>query len=780
MRIDSNAHHFVDEQNRTRIFHGLNVVFKQPPFVPQADAWDADFSFSEEDARDLRRWGFNVIRLGVLWAGTFPAHPHVPDPGYMQAVMKIIRICRAEGIHVIVDMHSDVLSRRFCGNGIPDWAVDIALDALGQHSSVGDFPTPQYKQSEFFDDAVLGAGSQAERLAEAVGARTATEVAKANAELYPKLHACLAHDFWGYYSSNATGGVVHALYSNMANLSDHFEEHWRAVAGHLKNDSAVLMYDIFNEPWPGASSGLALPLPAQWWLDADYSERGFYAAFHRRAQTAIREVDERHVVAMEPVDVNFWDRSLGRPDVKPGYEDRDALSWHSYCAFRPDWWLPRLICLTHHASMFASKAQHLRQFGGAAVLSEFGSLSSDPVNLQEIRRVSDYADDALMSTVYWQYKSYKDITSSGGYGGLSLYTDGELQEEKLRVLSRPYAQAIAGEPRIMFFDAETGVFVLEYTAKGAGSTEVHISRDLHYPDGFRVLSTAGIAVSQSEDSLLSVTHSDAAEGQAIAICIIPCPHESCSTDLSWYHPCGLRNRDFKWQHLLLFSSAALVYIAVWSSQGKPSSLRPDSGRYKVAPRSADAETQDTVSTADTETPRSSGARLLSDETHPPHPGTASTHQTESLSGAATLELLAFLVSAAALVSSAVLLHLPWHDELWRWLCWSLGIAALLHSTTIASGLRMPSLVAGFGGLPVLHRMSHLISDPFCNVGILLALLRPLLVVSLWLVYLQLAWKLSSQRRTSLGSEHARFSGGGDQQFKLCGAYCAEAGEGGGV
>ena len=28
------------------------------------------------------------------------------------------------GINVLLDMHQDVLSAKFCGEGIPDWAVD--------------------------------------------------------------------------------------------------------------------------------------------------------------------------------------------------------------------------------------------------------------------------------------------------------------------------------------------------------------------------------------------------------------------------------------------------------------------------------------------------------------------------------------------------------------------------------------------------------------------------------------------------------------------------------
>ena len=56
---------------------------------------------------------------------------------------------------------------------------------------------------------------------------------------------------------------------------------------------------------------------------------------------------------------------------------------------------------------------------GGSFLSEFGSLGSTPVELAEISRVVAIADEFLVSRFYWQYKNYKDITSSGGYSRLS-------------------------------------------------------------------------------------------------------------------------------------------------------------------------------------------------------------------------------------------------------------------------------------------------------------------------------------------------------------------------
>ena len=111
VKVDPATTHYVDSLGRVRIFHGLNVIFKQPPFVPSTEEWDVETSFSAQDAADLRRWGFNLIRLGVLWQGTFPASGASHDPAYIAAVQRIVALCEAEGIYVVMDMHSDVLNR---------------------------------------------------------------------------------------------------------------------------------------------------------------------------------------------------------------------------------------------------------------------------------------------------------------------------------------------------------------------------------------------------------------------------------------------------------------------------------------------------------------------------------------------------------------------------------------------------------------------------------------------------------------------------------------------
>ena len=61
-----------------------------------------------------------------------------------------------------------------------------------------------------------------------------------------------------------------------------------------------------------------------------------------------------------------------------------------------------------------------------------------------------------------EYKDYHDITSTGD-SGISLFPGGVLQEDKVRVLSRIYAEAVAGEVRTMKFHEEKSEFDLVYT-----------------------------------------------------------------------------------------------------------------------------------------------------------------------------------------------------------------------------------------------------------------------------------------------------------------------------
>ncbi len=54
IKVDTETGYFVDEFGRFRLFHGVNVIYKLAPYYPPIlDKFDADISFSEEDAKNL-------------------------------------------------------------------------------------------------------------------------------------------------------------------------------------------------------------------------------------------------------------------------------------------------------------------------------------------------------------------------------------------------------------------------------------------------------------------------------------------------------------------------------------------------------------------------------------------------------------------------------------------------------------------------------------------------------------------------------------------------------
>jgi endoglycosylceramidase len=107
---------FVDEHGRVVVLHGANVVFKHPPYLPDAD------QFGPEDAALMRDLGFNTVRLGFIWAGLEP-EPGNYDEAYLRRLVELTDMLGRHGLYVLIDSHQDVMSERFGGEGFPDWAV---------------------------------------------------------------------------------------------------------------------------------------------------------------------------------------------------------------------------------------------------------------------------------------------------------------------------------------------------------------------------------------------------------------------------------------------------------------------------------------------------------------------------------------------------------------------------------------------------------------------------------------------------------------------------------
>jgi endoglycosylceramidase len=189
-----------DTTGRVVVLHGLNQVYKVPPYEPSADG------FGDDDATFLAANGFDAMRVGVIWAAVEP-QPGVYDDAYLDSIAATVQTLAAHGIVSLLDFHQDLYSEEFQGEGAPAWAVQD-----------GGLPNPP-----------LGFPG--------------------NYLLNPaEWHV------WDQFWSNATA-------PDGIGLQDHYARMWAHVAARFVDDRAVAGYEVMNEPWPGTLGEIcAMPL----------------------------------------------------------------------------------------------------------------------------------------------------------------------------------------------------------------------------------------------------------------------------------------------------------------------------------------------------------------------------------------------------------------------------------------------------------------------------------------------------------------------------------------
>ena len=64
LKVNPETNRIEDEQGRERFFHGINIVIKTPPYIPEVNEFNPGNSLSEKDMTDMKEWGLNVVRLG--------------------------------------------------------------------------------------------------------------------------------------------------------------------------------------------------------------------------------------------------------------------------------------------------------------------------------------------------------------------------------------------------------------------------------------------------------------------------------------------------------------------------------------------------------------------------------------------------------------------------------------------------------------------------------------------------------------------------------------------
>jgi len=372
---------------------------------------------------------------------------------YLKLIKGVVDNLGAKGIFTILDPHQDVFNRKFCGEGVPDWAVfNQAI-------------TPQFPFPFAAPYPVDSHG-------------------------YPNLTDCYKINWAEYYFSAQVSEAFQNLYDDVNGIQKSFANFLKIVASQFNMTDSVLGYELMNEPWAGdiyRHPTLILP---------EEADRRNLEPMYRNLHAVIRQVDDNHILFFENTvnDIQGINGFSAGPGGK-SYNNRQAYSYHVYCYPDDPEGNPRNIveCDAIDDFLYATDMDNLKRLGCGGMLTEFGAMANATVAIESLTAMTSIADANLQSWCYWQFKFFNDITTQGP--GESFYIGDSLETTKVKALSRTYAQAVAGIPSEMFFDSTTSYFklVFQQDTTIAAPTVIFLNQQFYYPNGFTVTITPSSA-----------------------------------------------------------------------------------------------------------------------------------------------------------------------------------------------------------------------------------------------------------------------------------------------
>jgi endoglycosylceramidase len=457
----------IDRDGRTVLLHGVDLVYKVPPYEVEVQGTGPNVLTAPE-AQRMAQLGFNVVRLGIIWKGLEPGTDPINDPAicksgapgtsgsdqfsakrfnaYMDRLEATVSLLARYGISSLIDMHQDVYNEAFGGEGAPNWAV--CTDGI----------TPR-----------------------------------------PQRHV----DNWSVnYAGPGVGVAYDHFWENdvVGNLQGQFDQIWTRVAARFRGNPWIVGYDPFNEPY---GSGLTRD-PVNPAFDAElecfYTGRA-HPGLDQSGQRVTCPADDPEVglipriEAADPTHLVAYEGNYGTDSGVPNYigamdYPRLVLNFHDYCFLHvPNGPEPpnfASTCGPLESAVFAQHSQERANDATAAqpggpgwLLTEFGATT----DTADLARVTSDANANLVGWIYWQWINYDDPTGSHSS---ALWPPRAATGSQLQVLSETYASAVAGTPTAMTFDPTTGAFTLRYEAnpKITAPTVVVVPVSTHYPHGY--------------------------------------------------------------------------------------------------------------------------------------------------------------------------------------------------------------------------------------------------------------------------------------------------------
>jgi len=488
IKINKYTRMFIDEQKRSVIFHGVNVVYKLFPFMPDTNEahWDAFLSLNSRDIEIIKGYGFNLVRLGITWESV-ERKPGEYDSEHLSRMEKLVNQFGAAGIKVIIDAHQDMFSRVFCGEGVPPFYVEKLLNSAGDKGGEELIDTN-------CDFTLLGRFNKLMGLC--IPLKTYNwEYEVQEGIKVPTLKSC-GDKFIKYHQSPELATAYQAFYDNKFGLQDKFLEFWKKVGALFAHNQHVIGLDLWNEPWPGnifLETASFIP---------GYTTNKNLIPFYSKLYENLKIIDPEFIYMLETVPFPdtlpfFGGHSVSGFSRAPLGSDKlefQALNLHSYCCMAKgdacETGEPLLIdslglCPSFHQRKLDKNKAQADNLGIPLIITEFGACADSEACFNEMKGFLNAADTHLTSWAYWMYKPFGDHTTSArdNMEGI-FYEDGTPQALKERALTRTYVQAYQGVPLTTQFDYDTGFFFTKFNLDFHLNepSRIYLNKRLFYKD----------------------------------------------------------------------------------------------------------------------------------------------------------------------------------------------------------------------------------------------------------------------------------------------------------
>jgi endoglycosylceramidase len=421
---------FIDSNGRQVILSGINYVEK-----------NANVNYITKDSAatfaKFRNWGFNCIRLGVIWDGVEP-EPGKYDEKYLDKLQEQVNWATQNGLYVMLDMHQDLYSREY-SDGAPKWAT--LTDNLPHATGF------IWSDSYFMSGAVQ-------------------------------------HAFDNFWANKPVSDGI--------GVQDHYAKMWQHIAKRFSGNNTVIGYDIMNEPFNGTQGNMILPVILTEYAKLYAEETGKilseqevmgiwsneesrlealknlqnkekYArvinsatelsqqfeknelhSMYQRLGNSIREVDSTHILFLEHAYFSNTGIASGveRVNLKNGKPD----SLVAYAAHGYDLLVDTKVNdsqSNERVGFIFSQINEVSKRANLPVLvGEWGAFSGDSEgNTTSARFIRQIFENFQFSNTYWAY-----------YNGI------EKHNYFYNALIRPYLQFVGGALKTYEFDYKTGIF----------------------------------------------------------------------------------------------------------------------------------------------------------------------------------------------------------------------------------------------------------------------------------------------------------------------------------